>query len=106
VVFALPISVGLLLAIIGGRLFLTARAEARLRQRLLGVGCANGIRTPIGLSVNVSPSLIIAGESLRAMVALSRRSLVLEVTEHVGIADYEAFRAAVRLRPHGALGGR
>jgi hypothetical protein len=38
VAFALPISVGLLLTLMGGRLFLLARAEARLRARLLRVG--------------------------------------------------------------------
>ena len=45
--------------------------------------------------MNVSPALILAGEPLRSIVAGFPGKLMLEVTEHEVIADYEAFRAAV-----------
>ena len=42
-----------------------------------------------------------AGTGLAALVVDSKRDLVLEVTEHIVIADYEAFRAAAALLgPH------
>jgi PAS domain S-box-containing protein len=47
------------------------------------------------LNLNASPELIIAGEPFRTLLGGSRRHLVLEVTEHVVIADYVAFRAAM-----------
>jgi PAS domain S-box-containing protein len=47
------------------------------------------------LNVNASPEVILAGEPLRTLLRRSRRHLVLEVTEHVVIADYPAFRAAM-----------
>ena len=47
------------------------------------------------LNLNVSPDLILAGEPLRSIIAGARRSLVLEVTEHLAIDDYAAFRAAL-----------
>jgi EAL domain-containing protein (putative c-di-GMP-specific phosphodiesterase class I)/CheY-like chemotaxis protein len=55
---------------------------------------------PIGadqfLSVNVSPDLVVmAGKRLKRALAASRGRIVLEVTEHAPIANYEAFRYAV-----------
>ena len=47
------------------------------------------------LNVNVSPAAILAGEPLRSIVAGFAGRLVLEVTEHEAISDYEAFRDAV-----------
>ena len=47
------------------------------------------------LNLNVSPDLILAGEPLRSILAGTHRSLVLEVTEHLAIDDYAAFRAAL-----------
>jgi PAS domain S-box-containing protein len=47
------------------------------------------------LNLNASPELIVAGDVLRALLADSRRRLVLEVTEHTAVADYPAFRAAI-----------
>ncbi len=47
------------------------------------------------LNVNVSPAAILAGEPLRSIVARFPGRLVLEVTEHEVITDYEAFRDAV-----------
>jgi PAS domain S-box-containing protein len=49
------------------------------------------------LSVNVSPTLVLAGDLLRSLVSGHRGRLVLEVTEHAVIGDYAAFREAVRV---------
>jgi PAS domain S-box-containing protein len=46
------------------------------------------------LSLNVSPTLILAGEELRAILAARTRPIVLEVTEHDTIDDYGALRSA------------
>lgn len=47
------------------------------------------------VSLNVSPALILAGLPLRSLLRGNRRQVVLEVTEHAAIEDYEALRAAV-----------
>ncbi len=47
------------------------------------------------LNVNVSPTVILAGEPLRSIVQGYPGRLVLEVTEHLAITDYGAFREAV-----------
>jgi EAL domain-containing protein (putative c-di-GMP-specific phosphodiesterase class I) len=47
------------------------------------------------LSLNVSPDLLLERGRLRACLGSSVRPVVLEVTEHVAIEDYVAFRAAV-----------
>jgi PAS domain S-box-containing protein len=46
------------------------------------------------LSLNVSPTLILAGVELRAILADRTRPIVLEVTEHDTIDDYGALRSA------------
>ena len=53
------------------------------------------------LSLNVSPGLLLEASRLRRLVRKRERPLVLEVTEHVAIDDYAAFRASV-----GSLGPR
>ena len=45
------------------------------------------------LSVNVSPALVATGR-LRVALAGTTRGLMLELTEHVAVHDYEALRAA------------
>jgi len=47
------------------------------------------------LSVNVSPSVILDGQTLPALLDRWAWLTVLEVTEHEPIADYDAFRAAL-----------
>jgi EAL domain-containing protein (putative c-di-GMP-specific phosphodiesterase class I)/CheY-like chemotaxis protein len=48
------------------------------------------------LSLNVSPDLVVLdGKRLRRALARWRGRVVLEVTEHAPIANYEAFRSAV-----------
>ena len=52
------------------------------------------------LNLNVSPALIMARQPLQQLVRGAGRPIVLEVTEHAQIADYEAFRASfATLRP-------
>jgi EAL domain-containing protein (putative c-di-GMP-specific phosphodiesterase class I)/CheY-like chemotaxis protein len=52
------------------------------------------------LNLNVSPTLITARQPLQDLVRGAGRPIVLEVTEHAQIADYEAFRKSfAMLRP-------
>jgi EAL domain-containing protein (putative c-di-GMP-specific phosphodiesterase class I)/CheY-like chemotaxis protein len=52
------------------------------------------------LNLNVSPALITARQPLQDLVRGAGRPIVLEVTEHAQIADYESFRASLAaLRP-------
>ena len=46
------------------------------------------------LSLNVSPALILAGDELRAILALRTRPVVVEITEHDPVEDYAALRSA------------
>ena len=48
------------------------------------------------LAVNVSPELVMTARRLRRVLGQWSGQMVLEVTEHSPIADYEAFRRAVR----------
>jgi EAL domain-containing protein (putative c-di-GMP-specific phosphodiesterase class I)/DNA-binding response OmpR family regulator len=48
------------------------------------------------LSLNVSPELVTADGLLVDLLARTSRPIVLEITEHVPIADYDAFRTAIR----------
>jgi EAL domain-containing protein (putative c-di-GMP-specific phosphodiesterase class I) len=55
-------------------------------------------RLPEGawISVNVSPDVVIgAGRRLRRTLDATERHVILEVTEHAQIDDYEAFRGAI-----------
>jgi len=47
------------------------------------------------LALNVSPSLVLAAMRLGPALAGRRRHLVLELTEHAPVDDYEALRAAI-----------
>jgi EAL domain-containing protein (putative c-di-GMP-specific phosphodiesterase class I)/CheY-like chemotaxis protein len=47
------------------------------------------------LNLNVSPAMIIAGEPLQELVRGAGRPIVLEVTEHAQIADYDSFRGSL-----------
>lgn len=70
--------------------------EERLEVATLGAALAASSVLPAGLfvSLNVSPGLIIAGEKLESILASRTRPIVLEITEHETIDDYEALRAA------------
>ena len=54
------------------------------------------------LSINASPQAILSGQVSDALVGVNPERLVLEVTEHARIRDYNAFRASVgELRDQG-----
>ncbi len=53
------------------------------------------------ISLNASPQLLVRGSGLQSALRSSSRSVVLEVTEHVAIDDFEALLGALR-----ALGPR
>jgi EAL domain-containing protein (putative c-di-GMP-specific phosphodiesterase class I) len=59
------------------------------------VSAAKDLPRSAWLSLNVSPALIVAHQPLQSLLRGTRRHIVIEVTEHVAIPDYEAFRAAV-----------
>jgi EAL domain-containing protein (putative c-di-GMP-specific phosphodiesterase class I) len=48
------------------------------------------------LNLNVSPALVLEGKALRALLRGLPHRLVLEITEHSVIDDYEGFHRAVR----------
>jgi EAL domain-containing protein (putative c-di-GMP-specific phosphodiesterase class I) len=77
--------------------------EAELELATLTASIAAGAHLPQAawLSLNVSPSLVVgANGHLAEILGRADRSLVLEVTEHVPVADYARFREYVdRLRP-------
>jgi PAS domain S-box-containing protein len=61
---------------------------------------AKGLPPAAWLNLNVSPHLVVSGEGLAELVFGSERALVLEVTEHAAVVDYQEFRHAVhRLGP-------
>ena len=70
--------------------------EERLEVATLSASMAASGDLPAGLfvSLNVSPAIIIAGEKLQSVLASRTRPIVLEVTEHETIDDYEALRSA------------
>jgi EAL domain-containing protein (putative c-di-GMP-specific phosphodiesterase class I)/CheY-like chemotaxis protein len=56
---------------------------------------SDGLPPDTWLSLNISPEFLLDGSRLRMVTADARRPLVLEITEHVVIEDYAAFRASV-----------
>jgi EAL domain-containing protein (putative c-di-GMP-specific phosphodiesterase class I)/CheY-like chemotaxis protein len=64
------------------------------------LSAAAALPADASLNLNVSPALIIARQPLQDLVRGAGRPIVLEVTEHAQIADYESFRASLAaLRP-------
>ena len=59
------------------------------------MAAADGLPANAWLNVNVSPTLLVARKPLRKLMRGHGRRFVLEVTEHVPIPDYGAFRAAL-----------
>ncbi len=58
------------------------------------IAAAEGLPGGCYLSLNVSPSFILAGDELRSILAARARPIVLEITEHDSVADYAALRSA------------
>jgi PAS domain S-box-containing protein len=73
-----------------------------LELATLGAAVAAARKLPAGrwLSLNVSPRLLQQTERLKAVLWPSERPIVLEITEHEIIDDYEALRAAIRALGH------
>jgi EAL domain-containing protein (putative c-di-GMP-specific phosphodiesterase class I)/DNA-binding response OmpR family regulator len=65
---------------------------ACLRQALAS---AHDLPDGSWLSLNVSPALVLAGDKLQLILEDCRRPLVLEVTEHSPVEDYQALKAAI-----------
>jgi EAL domain-containing protein (putative c-di-GMP-specific phosphodiesterase class I) len=70
---------------------------ADLELATLEHAVAAGKRLPAGLwlDLNVSPRLLADPERLRSVLRTANRPLVLEVTEHEVVEDYQALRKAV-----------
>lgn len=64
------------------------------------IEAARDLPAGLWLDVNVSPLLLDDPATLRAILAKADRPVVLEITEHEVIANYDAFRAAVRSLGH------
>jgi EAL domain-containing protein (putative c-di-GMP-specific phosphodiesterase class I)/FixJ family two-component response regulator len=64
------------------------------------LAAATALPAGVSLNLNVSPALIMARQPLQQLLRGVGRPVVLEVTEHAQIADYEAFRTSfAALRP-------
>jgi EAL domain-containing protein (putative c-di-GMP-specific phosphodiesterase class I)/DNA-binding response OmpR family regulator len=66
--------------------------RATLRAAVLA---SASLPTGAFLALNVSPSLVLSGEGLIAVLGARARDLVLELTEHAPVDDYAALRAAL-----------
>ncbi|HXG39780.1 MAG TPA: EAL domain-containing protein [Candidatus Limnocylindrales bacterium] len=74
----------------------------RLEEATLGASLAAARELPESawLSLNCSPDLVLAPGVLDRFLEAERRSVVVEITEHVAIADYDCLQSALRsLRP-------
>jgi PAS domain S-box-containing protein len=60
------------------------------------VAAAKGLPPGLWLDLNVSPRLLEDGDRLRESLSSADRPIVLEITEHDHIEDYDAVREAVR----------
>ncbi|HVL52785.1 MAG TPA: EAL domain-containing protein, partial [Vitreimonas sp.] len=69
----------------------------------LKAAAKDAARLPDGawLSVNVSPGIILDQRRLARVLASVGRNVVVELTEHVAVADYSAIRRAVAALPPG-----
>ncbi len=77
--------------------------ELELATTVAAVSAAASLPQGAWLSLNVSPTLLMAPGPLASVLAGAERPLVLEVTEHVEIADYLAVRDAIGSVAPGAL---
>jgi PAS domain S-box-containing protein len=56
---------------------------------------AAGLSGSRWLHINVSPEFVLEGTRLRLLLREAPARVVLEITEHVAVGDYRAFRAAI-----------
>ena len=80
----------------------TVEMGPALELSTLGAAVAAARQLPAGrwLSLNISPRLLADTERLNAVLWQSDRPIVLEITEHEVIEDYEAVQAAMRALGH------
>jgi DNA-binding NarL/FixJ family response regulator len=93
----------------GPKFWFAAADEAGLRDRLelaairTHVARFAELPAPAYLSVNVSPSTAVSEELATLLLGLPMERLVLEISEHAPVPDYEALQAGLaRLRAQGA----
>ncbi len=65
------------------------------------ITASNELPVDVWLSLNASPTLILAADRLPAILSDHGRRVVLEVTERELVEDYDAFHAAVAALGHG-----
>jgi len=70
--------------------------ELELATLAAAVDAARRLAPGVWLDLNVSPRLLADPERLRAVLWTADRPLVLEITEHEIIADYDVVREAIR----------
>lgn len=70
----------------------TVLETAVLRQAL---ACLPRLHSGVYLAVNVSPPVLQSGEMARALEGAPAERIVLEVTEHAAVSDYDHFAAAL-----------
>jgi EAL domain-containing protein (putative c-di-GMP-specific phosphodiesterase class I)/CheY-like chemotaxis protein len=61
----------------------------------LAIEGARSLPSETWLSLNISPTAALAGESLARLLRETRHPVVLELTEHTAVHDYPALRAAI-----------
>ncbi len=70
--------------------------ELELATLGAAVSASRGLRSGVFLDLNASPRLLAHAEQLRAVLCTAGRPLVLEITEHETVDDYERLRDAIR----------
>ncbi|HEY7599548.1 MAG TPA: EAL domain-containing protein, partial [Candidatus Limnocylindrales bacterium] len=77
--------------------------EVQLDLALIRAALETTARLPARrfINLNVCPATVLQGRSLAGLLRGIEREIVLEITEHSQITDYDAFRRAIgRLGPH------
>ncbi len=66
------------------------------------VEAAHGLEHGTWVSLNVSPALVLEGASLRSIIERADRPVLVELTEHEPVDDYDRLRAALERLGDGA----
>ncbi len=69
--------------------------ELELATLTAAMDAAQGIPAGAVLSLNISPRLVAQGERLRPVLGAANRPLIVEITEHETIDDYDRLRDAI-----------
>jgi PAS domain S-box-containing protein len=76
--------------------------ELEIRAIAEAVECAALLPDNVFLAVNASPSTLLSADLDATLARFDRERLVVEVTEHAAVADYNSLKEAIdRLRHHG-----